>query len=270
MRISQAGLSKSISSLEAALGVKLFVRSRQGLSLTKEGIEVMGVAKVIMKEAQELEIRLSAMKTVASPDRLRIGMYDSVAVYFFPELANYLAVAHPRLTVELTVDTSSSLSAAILAGGLDLAVAANLGNHVRPGLEYLELFEDHYSFYVSVTVGSDFSKLPLLIHPKAADSMGRTVEDHLAASFRRSRFHRVHNFETLKILTSQGLGIGVLPTQVARPLLKKNVLINAAVEKHRLHFGLHSIGLMVSKKFIQSYGDFSADIYRLGVRWSKN
>ena len=77
------------------------------------------------------------------------------------------------------------------------------------------------------------------------------------------------NFETLKTLTQQGLGIGILPTQVAKPLVKKGALVSTQVPKTKHLFGVHSIGFLATKDFLKSHRDFAEDIYRLGERWSK-
>jgi DNA-binding transcriptional LysR family regulator len=268
--ISQAGLSKNLSSLEEVLGTKLFVRSREGLTLTKEGQEVLNSTFRILAESSMLEVKLRSLKSSSAPSRLRIGMYDSIAVYFFAELKAYLKQLYPELRLELTVDRSAALAKAVSGGDLDLAIGVNLHCNKRPGLEFVKLFDDRYGFYLPNRDHVNIANLPFLIHPGAEDFSGVSVETHLKSLTLKRDVHRIYNFETLKILAVQGIGIGVLPTQVAKPLIKKASLVSVEIPKmHRL-FGVHNIGFLATRSLLNSHRAFAEDIYRLGERWSKS
>jgi len=267
--ISQAGLSKNVSSLEEILEVKLFHRSRAGIKLTKEGEEVLKATEKILAEAHLLEKKLRTLKASPAPEKLKIGMYDSVAVYFFSELQGYLHTLYPDVEIELTIDTSDALARTMKAGALDLAIGVNLDGHLASSLTFVKLFEDHYSFYISSRHDLPTEKMRLLIHSSARDQQGMSVEDHLRTAIRQRGAHRIFNFETLKAMTAQGLGIGVLPTQVAKPLVKKGVLSPFELAKKSRLFGPHNIGILVTKKFHQAHQEFAEDIYRLGDQWSR-
>lgn len=270
MGISQAGLSKSISSLESVLGAKLFVRSREGLTLTREGAEVRLSAAKILEEAASLENRIKSLQAAKAPAKLRIGMYDSIAVYFYAELSAYMAAVYPQVILEMTVDASGVLAKEIESGSLDLVIGVHLERFKKKQFEYYKLFDDYYGFYVSSKITSTLSELPILIHSRADDIHGSTIETLLQSALKQRTVHRVYNFETLKTLTSQGVGIGVLPTQVAKPLMKTGALVSTELPKVRHLIGSHSIGFLVTSKLASSYGDFADDIYRLGERWSNS
>lgn len=270
MGISQAGLSKSIAALEDVLGVRLFVRSRDGLVLTKEGREVLVSSSKILGETAALETRLRSLSVASAPSVLRIGMYDSIAVYFFSELKAYLGTLYPQVDLQMTVDTSSALSSLVMNGELDLAIGVNLDRNLNTSVEFFTLFDDHYSFYVSNRHDLDPQTLPFLIHARADDSFGKTVNTYLSPILKKRGVHRVFNFETLKTLTLQGIGIGVLPTQVAKPLVKLGTLVTIEVPKTKHLFGQHKIGFLATRRFLKSHRPFTDDIYRLGDRWSKS
>jgi DNA-binding transcriptional LysR family regulator len=269
MGLSQAGLSKSISALENILETPLFIRSNQGLTLTKEGDLVLCAAKAILMEAETVETQLRSLKAASIPKTLRIGMYDSIAVYFFSDLISYLNTIYRGLSIELTVDTSLNLANLIQSGAVDLAIGVNLEKKKKSGDEFFLLFEDDYSFYVSPKIESSFAKMPLIIHPRAADLSGVTVEEHLAAIISKHGAHRAFNFETIKTLTAQGLGIGVMPTQVAKPLMQQRQLVHVQVARTKLLFGRHNIGFLASRGLLRAYKEFANDLYRLGQRWAK-
>lgn len=268
--ISQAGLSKSIGALESVLGTALFTRSNQGLTLTKEGEMTLQASKKIISEASVLEANLRSLKTAIIPKKLKIGMYDSIAVYFFGDLVAYLNAIYQSVEIELTVDTSSNLSEAVKSGEVDLAIGVNLQGKKSGGNEFFLLFEDYYSFYVSQKIESSETALPLILHPNATDLDGVSTEKHLAGSIAKNGAHRVFNFETIKTLTVQGIGIGVLPTQVAKPLLQQKHLTAIQIPKMKHLFGRHNIGFLASEAFLKRHREFALDVYRLGERWSKS
>lgn len=267
--ISQGGLSKSIASLEKALNVDLFVRSREGLILTVEGEKLRQATKQILQQAREIEAQLQALKATSIPAKIRIGMYDSIAVYFGTTLNNYLQAVYPSLTLEITTDTSASLLHRLKSNQLDLAIGVNFENAMEPSLQFFKLFDDYYSFYISPSLIKQAAKLPFLIHEKTASRAGIPIKDYLKQSIKHRGVHHILNFETLKTLAVQGLGIGVLPTQVAKSLVKAEQLVGIHISKNKHLFCPHSIGFLASKKLLDSHQGFANDIYRLGEHWSK-
>ena len=122
MRISQAGLSKSLITLESQLGVTLFQRSNAGLVLTKEGKLTFKGAESILAKANELEAQLTKLKATKSPKTFRIGMYDSIAVYFGQHLVSYIQEIYSQSNMSIVADSSSNLSTSIQNGDLDIAI----------------------------------------------------------------------------------------------------------------------------------------------------
>lgn len=268
MGMSQAGLSKSIASLEAVLEVNLFIRSQDGLMLTKEGALLLATTKRILLEATDFEANLRALKATEVPNKFRIGMYDSIAVYFFPDLVDYLKSIYPSVELELVVDSSSKLSKLVQQKDIDLAVGVNLKGTKTAKTEYFPLFEDHFSFFMSPKVTESSNKLPLIFNPEVCDEDGTTIRNHLQHYTKGRVCHHTFNFETIKTLAALGLGIGILPTQVAKPLLQQKQLVPVKPPKVTHFFGKHSIGFLASVHFLNDHRDFVQDVYRLGQRWS--
>lgn len=261
---SQAGLSKSLQLLEKELNCKLFKRSREGLTLTRDGVELLEVTKKIIFEASQIENRLQSNKTSSVPKKLKFGMYDSIAVYFGVELKNYLKSIYPNVEMNLHADTSSSLYAKIVNSEIDIAVGVNFSMSTSPSTLYYKLFDDSYSYYVLQSFEDEIDTLPVLIHDRATDANGVNLSKILSKDLRGRNVHIINNFETLRVLTAQGFGIGVLPTQVALPHLIKKEFINVQLNQQRQLFGQHHIGFLVRKEVEKSYPDFISDLIRLG------
>lgn len=266
--VSQAGLSKSIANLESVLGATLFVRTREGLILTKEGELLKVATKKILNEASAVEANLRSLRATDIPDKIRVGMYDSIAIYFFSHLSSYLSVIYPRVEMELLVHGSQNLSEELKRGDLDLAIGVNLHKKGNPKSEFFLLFEDHFSLYTSTSMSEDLSRAAVIFHPDSKGDDDILCEDHLGKMMRNRLIHRVHNFETLKTLTASGLGIGVLPTRVAQPMVQNSTLKSVRVPKISPLFGKHQIGFLASESFLKRHREFAEDIYRLGQRWA--
>ncbi len=266
MGLSQAGLSKSISSLESVLDTQLFTRSNDGLVLTKEGELVSSAAKRILDEANKVEINLRSLKAAKVPAKFKIGMYDSIAIYFYPNLSAYLKEIYPEVELELVVDRSSNLSSLVYRNKVDLAIGVNFKGDSDN--EVFHLFEDYYSFYCSPKI-DHLANLPYIFHPDAADKDGKTNLRYLSRFLEKKLAHHVYNIETIKGATVSGMGIGVLPTQVAKPLISQKLLIQIKIPKVQNIFGNHVIGFLTSKNIMKHHPEFVRDIYRLGKQWSK-
>lgn len=114
---SQSAVTRQIAQLEAHFGVRLFHRTTRRLSLTDEGQELVGRARHLLEEAEDLEERFG--KTSAKPTGLvRVGLNVGAAVLLTPELTRLLR-QHPGLAVELVI---SERPADLVAERLDLGI----------------------------------------------------------------------------------------------------------------------------------------------------
>ncbi len=270
MGISQAGLSKSIQSLEEAIGAKVFVRSSQGLTLTASGKLLFETAEKVLHEAMIFDTKVGGIHSSKIPSSVHFGMYDSIAIYFYSNLATYIQSVYPKVTLQLNVEGSQSLAERIRSGEIDIALGVNFENFSSKEAHFLLLWNDHYSFYVNPKLEVIEDDLPIIYFPEAQDLARKSQQEYLATIIKKRPQIRVHNFETVKSLTGSGLGFGVMPDQVAKPLVRKNLLKQINLPKFKKSFGPHSIGLLVSKKMLKDHESFVQDLYRLGQTWSKN
>jgi DNA-binding transcriptional LysR family regulator len=266
---SQAGLSKSLILLEAELGCKLFNRTRTGLSLTKEGEEALFATKNIIGEASALEIKLRFLSKSKSPKRIRIGMYDSIAIYFGLSLNDYLSRIYPDVTVELDADSSLNLFNKMQSGALDIAIGVNFKLTDNRGMVISPLFKDSYSFYASPKVITNERTNTFIVHSSATDQNGLKLREIFKSELKGKQIHSVNNFETLKHLVIGGLGVGILPSLVARPLVDSRQIDSFPIRNSKLLNGIHSIDVLVRGEIQNSYKEFVKDILRLGDRWAK-
>src|SRR3984885_4786389 len=146
---SQSAVTRQVAQLEEHFGVRLFHRTTRKLSLTDEGQDLVGRARHLLEEAEDLEDTFG--KDGGAPTGLvRIGLPVGAAMLMVPEFASLLG-RYPGLAVELVV---SEQMEDLVAERLDLALRfgqspdtslvsralANLGSAPVAAPAYLERF----------------------------------------------------------------------------------------------------------------------------------
>lgn len=120
MHTTQAGISSRISTLEQQFGVRLFDREHRGVMLTYQGTELMPHAERMV----ELQSRMLA--AVGQGDAftgvLRIGVIETIAHTWLPDLLSRFAEKYPNATLELISDITPRLRDDLLRGTLDCAI----------------------------------------------------------------------------------------------------------------------------------------------------
>ncbi len=108
--VSQAKLSRRITSLENAMDCKLFERSTEGCQLTEDGTALLDVAVRIESDFVELQSVIHQPEGAVS-GTVRIGAPDGFGVSFLSPELHKLREQYPELTVQLVpVPRSFSLS----------------------------------------------------------------------------------------------------------------------------------------------------------------
>ena len=97
--VTQSTLSRRIEHLEQQLGVRLFVRSQTGVTLTAEGESILQTAREI--EAKILEIQGSLIGSDKRLDgTVRISVTDGLAAYWMTPAIPAFHDRHPGILVE--------------------------------------------------------------------------------------------------------------------------------------------------------------------------
>ncbi|MGF6936815.1 LysR family pca operon transcriptional activator [Paraburkholderia sp. UCT70] len=121
--LTQPALSRSIAGLEAAYGLKIFDRTRVGMSITILGEAVLEEARRLLLAAGGFDHNLRQLGT-AETGQLCFGMGPLPAAILLPDLLPALARAKPRLHVQSVVRPAPDLVAALLAGQLEFCLFA--------------------------------------------------------------------------------------------------------------------------------------------------
>jgi DNA-binding transcriptional LysR family regulator len=113
--VSQAAVSRTLASLETALGVRLLRRTTRDVSLTAAGSRVLPHARRTLAEADDI-LRAAA----AGHARLRLGYAWSALGRHTTPFQRRWAAGHPE--VELQLVRTNSATAGLAEGSCDIAV----------------------------------------------------------------------------------------------------------------------------------------------------
>lgn len=207
LRLSQSSLTVAVGKLEGAVGHRLLVRSKRGVRLTASGEAVMFFARDLQFRVEDCEARLRAPAgTVAG--RMRLGAYDSIAVYWLPSVLRHLRTQFPALSLSVAIGSSAGLVTQVAAGDIDAAVVVAPQRDLD--LRVFELFRDTFGFFGSEGGGYLIGMMTARI------SDGVTLGDLLRSKgVATDNSLHVESFEIARALAQQGVGMAVLPKRVA-------------------------------------------------------
>ena len=108
LRVTQPAVSKAIGDLEAALGVRLFDRSPQGVEPTMYGRALLACGSAVFDELRQgiRNIEFLADPTVGE---LRIGCVESLAATLVPPPILRFSKQYPRVAINLDDLTAPAL-----------------------------------------------------------------------------------------------------------------------------------------------------------------
>lgn len=120
LNLTQPAVTARIKTLEDALGCALFERTAGGMRLTKRGELLVAHAEKFeyLSEIVEREV----VDPAGIEGRLRLGVSETIAQCWLPELVAKLHHIYPKLEIEFNVDISVNLRAGIMDREIDLAI----------------------------------------------------------------------------------------------------------------------------------------------------
>ncbi len=217
--VSAPTLSYSIKCLEEISGVKLFNRSKMGVTLTEAGERLLTFCRKFYRELEEVE-NLLINPTETPLTRVKVGTFQSIAIYFWPFLLDALK-EDPNLSISIMTNRSQTVLEALHRRDVDIALTVEAGEQVN--LIRHELYKDDYAVFASKSAPkTKFSrdqlrKISFMYIPDARDQNGITLRQHLhswGVSFKEE--FELDSFEVITEFITRNYGIGILPSKVAK------------------------------------------------------
>jgi DNA-binding transcriptional LysR family regulator len=255
LHITQPALSRMIRVLEDSCGFELFVRSRQGVSLTPPGKEMLSYARLVLRELENLE---SKLQTPTNPmaGHIRIGTYESLAEYLWPDFLHHMQSEIPELAISLKTNSEINQLEALARGDIDILVDAE--PRLTEELISWPLYKDKFNFFYKaggITELDPISArdLTLIYVPQAADGENRSPLYHLEAKgYSFSKKMALDSFTTAQSFCAKGIGLAILPTRLQEEGKSRTGLVKLD-GFHARGFGEHTICATIRASDAKNY-----------------
>ena len=246
LHISQPSLSVKIRNLEENLDCKFFHRSSKGVTLTGKGKELLSFAKDIMQMSGKLSDTLY-QETDKVKGVLRLGAYESIGKYFWPDLHRHFAKHYPDLKLQLSVGRSRSLIEKVLQGDIDVALTIEPPFHSQ--LINQEMYRDTFSIFIhpdladelklkklkdgSFKLGKDkIEQLSMISFSSALAENGHSLSEELVRlGLLPVNLTEVDSFDLSLEFCVQQMGAAVLPERVAKSMFESGQLVKLQIEQ---------------------------------------
>jgi DNA-binding transcriptional LysR family regulator len=137
LHLTQPSVSRAVAGLEAAIGMPLLLRRRDGLRLTDAGEQLLARAEIVAGQLARAEEDLAALRR-AEAGTARLGAFPSAARSLAVDALRDLRRGHPRLRVVLRELGRADALTGVAAGALDVAVVFDLAGEPAPAGDGLE------------------------------------------------------------------------------------------------------------------------------------
>ncbi|KRR18968.1 hypothetical protein CQ14_18960 [Bradyrhizobium lablabi] len=167
--IAQPTLSKSISRLEAKLGIQLFERTNASARPTAYGQFVADHASTLLQNVATLGHELEQMAK-GEAGMLKIGVGPATRLHPLPKVMQKAAQAFPRLQFVTRYAGPNLMMRALRAGTFDLVFCNHQLATPQDGLIRVKVFEDRYivvarpdhsALKAAPLSAAEFARLPL-------------------------------------------------------------------------------------------------------------
>jgi DNA-binding transcriptional LysR family regulator len=219
--VSQPTLSIAMQNLEARLGTTLFLRERNGTTLTTTGQALQRHVDRIFAEIVEAEAHVRALES-GDAGSFVVGCHESLGAYFLPGFLAAFFPAHPNIEVLLANAPSAEVRERVLAREIHFGIVVNPAPH--PDLVLLDLFEDAIDVLVAepfaaphATVAdaeAAFRRGPVIYAGRVSEGVS-LLDDFARLGLATDRKLVCGDLEQVKSLGLAGLGPTVLPRRVA-------------------------------------------------------
>lgn len=224
---TQPAVSQRIAALEHEYGT-LFERRSRDVALTERGRVLFGFAERFLSLRTEMGAALA--ETGRTIGTLRLGVSETIVHLWLSRFIERMRAALPGVSVDIAVDISPNMQAALVANEIDLAFL--VGPITLPGLANRPLFSIPVAWIAAPGLIPDEEPLslgaliryPLVTYPRNTSPYVELRDLVLRANLLPSQIHTSASLATIVKMGIERLGICVIPPAVVRDELATGAL----------------------------------------------
>lgn len=214
LNTTQPAVSNRLRRLEGMLGVRLMERSKRSCQLTPRGRSLISLAEHLF--SVEAELRANVAEADAVSGLLRLGVVETIALTWLPNLVVEVSRRLPRLRLQIDVDLSINLVRKLQLRELDVACVVEPA--AVPGIssEPLSVLDMAWIACLDFPVEGGpltpdtIGRYPIILH---TGSRHASVVDAWLRRARESPRHVIgcNNLAAIVKLTLGGAGVSFVP-----------------------------------------------------------
>jgi LysR family transcriptional regulator, hydrogen peroxide-inducible genes activator len=231
--VSQPTLSVAVKKLEDQLGVILFERSAADVKITEIGRQIVTQAERVLREANQIrDIAEAGKDPLAGP--LRLGVIYTIGPYLLPALIPQLTERAPRMPLVIQENYTAKLADALKRGEIDVAIIALPFD--EPGIVTQQIYDEPFRVVLPASHpwsdAKNISAERLQEEPLLLLGAGNCFRDQVLAACPLcahgtglQKTLEGSSLETIRHMVATGLGVTVLPSTAADPLVGSQKLV---------------------------------------------
>ncbi|MEI6318358.1 MAG: CysB family HTH-type transcriptional regulator [Pseudomonadota bacterium] len=215
---SQSGVSRHIRDLEDELGVELYIRKgKRLLGFTAPGSELLPMVERILSEVGNIK-QLADHFANTDEGRLVIATTHTQARYTLPDIIGRFRQEFPKVHLELLQGTPAEISALVVDGDADVAIATESLDSV-PDLATFPFRSWSHAVVVPrghpLTTADPLTLPALAAFPVITYHQGFTGRGRIDKAFEAAHLHpdivlAALDADVIKTYVALGLGVGII------------------------------------------------------------
>ncbi|KQU89628.1 LysR family transcriptional regulator [Mesorhizobium sp. Root102] len=218
LNTTQPAVSARIAQLEQQLKVRVLERDKRGSHLTVKGRELLGYVERIMALRTEMILAIAGRDGLGTT--VQLGVSETIVHTWLPDLLKRLNKEYPSITLEVSVDGSANLTAALVEGSINVALLigpVNVGNATN-----LPLCDYPISWIVPTQLPlkpdpvtlDDLAAFPIITFARRTRPYWQLLEILEKAHLHKVRIFANSSLSSIIRMTLDGIGVAAIPTHV--------------------------------------------------------
>jgi DNA-binding transcriptional LysR family regulator len=222
--IAAAAISKRISELEDTLKATLLIRTNKGIRATPAGLALSTMARRALHELDEIAVHMTEYSS-GLRGFIRVFANISAITQFLPEDIKRFLSEYPNVRVELEEKISPTIVNSVAENSADIGIISGTTIHHEYDLERFPYKEDTLVLIAPthhpLTKKSDFRFADALQYDFIGLHRGSAINSIVSAAAVDLKYSvknkvQVTGFDALCFMVNSGLGVGVLPRDIAQ------------------------------------------------------
>lgn len=221
--ISQPSLSLAVKRLEKSVGTPLFIRHKNGVTLTVAGKQLLLHTKQLLQYWENTKSQALASHQEVQ-GYFTLGCHSTIAMHIVSGFLANLLEDHPKLEVHLKHDISRKITEQVINLSIDIGIVVNPFKH--PDLVIRKLCEDEVTFWVGKgkrKIQDIHSKHAVILCEPDLTQTQSLLKKGIKVGIVPERVLTMNSLEVVANLTANGGGIGILPARVAKAMYPNNL-----------------------------------------------